>query len=109
MKKFLACTALSVFLLSGCSLFKSEGIIKVNDTVITKAEFEKLQQYEIEKGIAGTDKAIIKPRLDVAGYVNSLVERWTTEGVSASNIATLKNKLTKFYDENKEAFYRRTT
>lgn len=51
MKKFLACTALSVFLLSGCSLFKSEGIIKVNDTVITKAEFEKTLDKEINNSV----------------------------------------------------------
>lgn len=40
MKKLLTCLALSTVLLSGCTLMhKSEGIIKVNDKVITQAEF----------------------------------------------------------------------
>ena len=51
MKKFLTCAALSVFLLSGCSLFKSEGIIKVNETVITKAEFDKTFDKEINNSV----------------------------------------------------------
>lgn len=51
MKKFLTCAALSVFLLSGCSLFRSEGIIKVNDTVITKAEFDKTFDKEVDNSV----------------------------------------------------------
>ena len=43
MKKTLICAILSMALLSGCS-FKQSGIIKVNDTVITKAEFNKVNQ-----------------------------------------------------------------
>ena len=42
MKKLLVTVALSAILLSGCSLFsKNEGIIKVNDVVITQGEFDK--------------------------------------------------------------------
>ena len=42
MKKLLTCLALSTVLFSGCTLMhSSEGIIKVNDTVITQAEFDK--------------------------------------------------------------------
>ncbi len=42
MKKLLTCIALSTLLLSGCTLFqKSEGIVKVNDKIITQAEFDK--------------------------------------------------------------------
>ena len=42
MKKLLTCIALSTVLLSGCTLFqKSEGIVKVNGTVITQAEFDQ--------------------------------------------------------------------
>lgn len=51
MKKILTCAALSVFLLSGCSLFKSEGIIKVNDTIITQAEFDKTFDKEIDNSV----------------------------------------------------------
>ena len=41
MKKLIACLALSTVLFTGCSFRqKSEGIIKVNDTVITKADFD---------------------------------------------------------------------
>ena len=42
MRKILTCAALSVILLSGCSFMKEKtGIIKVNDTYITKTEFDK--------------------------------------------------------------------
>ena len=48
MKKFLTCAALSVILLSGCSFMgNKEGIIKVNDNVITKAQFDKAFDQEI--------------------------------------------------------------
>jgi parvulin-like peptidyl-prolyl isomerase len=48
MKKILTCVALSVALLSGCSLLpQKEGIIKVNNDVITRAEFDKAIDKEI--------------------------------------------------------------
>ena len=50
MKKLLCCLALSTVLLSGCSLMhKSEGIIKVNNTVITQAEFDEAFDQSIDK------------------------------------------------------------
>ena len=48
MKRILTCVALSAFLLSGCSFTKS-GIIQVNDVVITKAQFDKAIDKEINK------------------------------------------------------------
>lgn len=51
MKKILTCAALSVCLLTGCSLIKSEGIVKVNDAVITKAEFDKTFDKEINNSV----------------------------------------------------------
>ncbi|MBE7711133.1 MAG: hypothetical protein E7Z92_03225 [Cyanobacteria bacterium SIG31] len=49
MKKVLTCAALSIVLLSGCSVFpQKEGIIKVNDDVITRAEFDKAIDKEID-------------------------------------------------------------
>ena len=52
MKKILTCAALSVMLLSGCSLFQSnDGIIKVNDSVITKAEFDRTIDKEIDSSM----------------------------------------------------------
>ncbi len=48
MRKILTCAALSVILLSGCSFMKEKtGIIKVNDTYITKTEFDKAIDKEI--------------------------------------------------------------
>ncbi len=47
MKKFLTCAALSAFLLSGCSFNNSNGIIKVNNSVITQSEFDKAFDKEI--------------------------------------------------------------
>lgn len=48
MKKILTCAALSVILLSGCTLGQNkEGIIKVNDSVITRGEFETAVDKEI--------------------------------------------------------------
>ena len=50
MKKLLTCIALSTVLLSGCTLLqKSEGIIKVNDTVITQAEFDNAFDKSVDK------------------------------------------------------------
>ncbi len=48
MKKILTCAALSAILLSGCTLGQNkEGIIKVNDSVITRGEFETAVDKEI--------------------------------------------------------------
>lgn len=60
MKKILTCAALSVFLLTGCSLMnKNDGIIKVNDVVIKRAEFDKALDKEINnsplKNFGGAD------------------------------------------------------
>ena len=50
MKKLLTCVALSAVLFSGCTLFhKSEGIIKVNDTVITQADFDNAFDKSVDK------------------------------------------------------------
>lgn len=46
MKKIITCAALSLMLLSGCSSNKT-GIIQVNDKLITKAQFEKAIDKEI--------------------------------------------------------------
>ena len=43
MKKILICASLSVALLSGCSILpQKNGIIRVNNDVITKAEFDNV-------------------------------------------------------------------
>ena len=61
MKKILMCTALSLMLLTGCALNKT-GIIKVNDTIITKAEFDKAIDKELNnsvfKAFGGADNFI---------------------------------------------------
>lgn len=50
MKKLLTCLALSTVLFSGCTLMhKSEGIIKVNDTVITQNEFDDAFDKTVDK------------------------------------------------------------
>ena len=50
MKKLLCCIALSTVLLSGCSLMsKNEGIVKVNDTVITQADFDEAFDSSVDK------------------------------------------------------------
>lgn len=50
MKKLITCLALSTVLLSGCNLMhKSEGIVKVNDSVITQADFDKAFDNSIDK------------------------------------------------------------
>ena len=50
MKRFLTCAAISAVLLSGCSFTKS-GIIQVNDKVITKAQFEKAINKELDNSM----------------------------------------------------------
>ena len=52
MKKILTCAALSIVLLSGCSFMKgTEGIVKVNDKVITRAEFDNMFDKEIDNSM----------------------------------------------------------
>lgn len=64
MKKLLTCLALSTVLFSGCTFMqKSEGIIKVNDTVITQAEFDKAFDSSVDKSFLkafGGSKNILK-------------------------------------------------
>ena len=50
MKRFLTCVAISAILLSGCSFSKS-GIIQVNDKVITKSQFNKAIDKEINNSV----------------------------------------------------------
>lgn len=50
MKKLLTCLALSGVLLSGCTFMqKTEGIIKVNDTVISQADFDNAFDKSVDK------------------------------------------------------------
>lgn len=66
MKKLLTCLALSTVLFSGCTLMqKSEGIIKVNDTVITQSEFDKA----FDEGI---DKSFLKQFGGSKNFVNQM-------------------------------------
>lgn len=64
MKKLLTCLALSTVLLSGCTLMhKSEGIIKVNDKVITQADFDKSFDKNVDKSFLkafGGSKNMVK-------------------------------------------------
>ncbi len=56
MKKIVLCLALSsVILLSGCNLInKSEGIVKVNDTVITQQDFDQAFDKSVDKSFLKT-------------------------------------------------------
>lgn len=63
MKKFLVCTALSVVMLSGCSLTKNQdAIIKVNGTEISRGQFEAAIDKEIDnspfKAFGGADNFV---------------------------------------------------
>lgn len=55
MKKLIICLALSTVMLSGCSfLQKDEGIIKVNDSIITKNEFDKAFDSAVDNSVFKT-------------------------------------------------------
>ena len=65
MKKLITCVAISTFLFSGCTFMQSrEGIIKVNDTVITQADFDK----EFDKSI---DSSMFKAFGGAKNFVKS--------------------------------------
>ena len=65
MKKLVTCLALSSMLFTGCTfLHKSEGIIKVNDTVITQAEFDS----EFDKSV---DSSMFKAFGGAKNFVKS--------------------------------------
>ena len=51
MKKILTCAALSVVLLTGCSLSQKSGVIKINDTYITKSQFNRALDKEIDNSM----------------------------------------------------------
>ena len=52
MKKIIAIAAFSALLLTGCTFSPlGKGIIKVNDTVITKSEFDKTLNKEINSSM----------------------------------------------------------
>ena len=51
MKKIITCAALSVVLLTGCSFNQKTGVIKVNDTYITKAQFDKAVDKELDNSM----------------------------------------------------------
>jgi parvulin-like peptidyl-prolyl isomerase len=52
MKKLITAVALSAVLFTGCGLKSGETIIKVNDTKITRAQFEKLFDKQAKTGMA---------------------------------------------------------
>ena len=59
MKKLLACLAVSTILLAGCTFgTKSEGVVKVNDSIITKgqfnSEFDKTLDNSMFKAMGGS-------------------------------------------------------
>lgn len=59
MKKLLACLAVSTILLAGCTFgTKSEGVVKVNDSIITKgqfnSEFDKTLDNPMFKAMGGS-------------------------------------------------------
>ena len=64
MKKLLTCLALSTVLFSGCTLMhSSEGIIKVNGSVITQADFDKAFDSTVDKSFLkafGGSKNMVK-------------------------------------------------
>ncbi|MBR6126287.1 peptidylprolyl isomerase [bacterium] len=65
MKKLVSCLALSTLLFTGCTfMHKSEGIIKVNDTVITQAEFDS----EFDKSV---DSSMFKAFGGAKNFVKS--------------------------------------
>ncbi len=64
MKKLLACVAISTILFTGCTFAHRNGIVKVNDNVITKSEFNK----EFDKAI---DASIFKSFGGAKNFVKS--------------------------------------
>ena len=90
MKKLLVCLTLSTVLFTGCTFMqKSEGIIKVNDTVITQAEFDKafdktvdqsfLKQFGGSKNFLKSDEnpmyAIFKEKIANELIVKALLDQ----------------------------------
>ena len=51
MKKILTCAILSVVLLTGCSFNQKTGVMRVNDTYITKSQFNKAVDKEIDNSM----------------------------------------------------------
>ncbi len=63
MKKLLVCLAVSTVLFTGCSFMQKTGIIEVNGTVITQADFDKEMDKNLDKSFLrnfGGSKNVLK-------------------------------------------------
>lgn len=114
MKKLLVCLTLSTVLFTGCTFMqKSEGIIKVNDTVITQAEFDKafdktvdqsfLKQFGGSKNFLKTDEnpmyAIFKDKITNELIVKALLEQEIAKrGIKATD-EDVQNELKSVIDK----------
>ena len=74
-------------------------------------EYQKLLDYEAEKGITysaeNAKKSIVKPTVDYFSYVEGDLVTWLTEqGVKESSIPTIVDNMTKFYNQNPYIYYK---
>ena len=114
MKKLLVCLALSTVLLSGCNfMHKSEGIVKVNNTVITQAEFDQafdknidnsfLKSFGGSKNFVKSDEnpmfGIFKDKIVHELIIKSLLdEEIAKRGIKATN-EDIENELKSIIDK----------
>ena len=79
---------------------------------LTKEQYEKLVAYEEKKGISmnadfekNLHRSILKPLVDYNSWINGdLVTKLTAEGVSASSIESIQDKMRNFYNTTDNAY-----
>lgn len=90
---------------------------------LNQADFDKLIKDQVDKGLVTTStytdsdgniattykvdsKAIIKPIVNYEKYINEYIEQLTADGESSSIISEIKDKLTTYYQNNSNVYYK---
>lgn len=77
---------------------------------ISKAEYEKLVEYEKENSIYQTENSILKPLVNYSestdGYLKELRQQLLDEGVASSSVNSIITNLNTFYSQNTDVYYK---
>lgn len=87
--------------------------IGTKEITISKAEYERLVQYEIDNGISyaqnptgNARKSILKPYVDYTSYINNELDAWLdAQGANADQKYNIKDKITTYYTQNPFIYY----
>lgn len=82
--------------------------IGVKQKRITRSQYEALYQYDVERGTFGTDKSIIKPMIDIEGYLSEYSLEMAADGVTDNIARNIVDQMRTFYTQNPRVYYKIT-